>query len=80
MSAEERDMGEQPLARLMSERGLTPKDLVGSSPDQITHKMVARAMKGRRLTKNTMDKVHRAWNVASGEERPRAELFNYKPL
>jgi len=80
MSREERDMGEQPLAHLMSARGLTPKDLVAASPDQITHKMVARAMKGRRLTTNTMDKVLRAWNLASAEERPREELFNYKPL
>ena len=74
-----RDLGEQPLAKLMAERGLKAADLVTASTEQITHKMVARAMKGRRLTANTMDKVHRAWNLAAGAENPRGALFNYKP-
>ncbi|MFT5048989.1 MAG: hypothetical protein ACI8QZ_000378 [Chlamydiales bacterium] len=74
-----RDLGEQPIARLMAERELKPKDLVAASADQITHKMVTRAMKGRRLTPNTMRKVHRAMNRATGVEHPQAELFNYKP-
>ena len=74
-----RDLGEQPLAKLMAERGLKAADLVTASTEQITHKMVARAMKGRRLTANTMDKVHRAWNLAAETEDPREALFNYKP-
>jgi len=74
-----RDLGEQPLAKLMAERGLKPADLVEASTEQITHKMVSRAMKGRRLTENTMDKVHRAWNLASGSEAAREELFSYEP-
>lgn len=74
-----RDLGEQPLAKLMAERGLKAADLVEASTEQITHKMVARAMKGRRLTAKTMDKVHRAWNLATGAEEPRKALFNYKP-
>ena len=63
----------------MAERGLKPADLVEASTEQITHKMVSRAMKGRRLTENTMDKVHRAWNLASGSEAAREELFSYEP-
>ncbi len=74
-----RELGEQPLAKLMAERGLKAADLVAASTEQLTHKMVARAMKGRRLTANTMDKVHRAWNLAAGAENPRGALFNYKP-
>ncbi|MDA1267024.1 MAG: hypothetical protein O2816_18240 [Planctomycetota bacterium] len=75
----ERDLGEQPLARLMRARELKPADLVVASKEQITHKMVARAMKGRRLTANTMDKVQRAWQQATQEECARSALFNYKP-
>lgn len=75
----ERDLGEQPLARLMEERNLKPADLVEASTEQITHKMVTRAMKGRRVTARTMDKVHRAWSRATATDQPRGELFNYKP-
>jgi len=72
-----RDLGEQPLARLMHERGLKPHDLVAASPDQLTHKMVTRAMKGRRLTANTMAKVVRAWNLATSSSDGAGELFDY---
>jgi len=74
-----RDLGEQPLSRLMAERGLSPRDLVAASPEQITHKMVARGMKGRRLTANTMAKVLRAWNHATTNENEQGDLFNYEP-
>ena len=75
----ERNLGEQPLARLMAERGLKPKDLVAASGEQLTHRMVTRAMKGRRLTANTMGKVLRAWNKASGEDHHPSDLFHYEP-
>lgn len=74
-----RDLGEQPLARLTAERGLKPHDLVAASTEQLTHKMVARAMKGRRLTARTMSKVVDALNAALGESHARAELFDYAP-
>ena len=45
-----RDLGVQPLAALMEKHGLKPTDLVGASTEQLTHKRVARACKGRRLT------------------------------
>jgi hypothetical protein len=77
--AHTRDLGEQPLARRMSERGLEPRDLVAASTEQLTHKMVTRAMKGRRLTRNTMEKVVRAWNLASSSKHDRRELFDYEP-
>ena len=75
----ERDLGEQPLARLMGERGLVPNDLVQASGEQLTHKMVTRAMKGRRLTANTMGKVVRAWNKAAATSQQPGELFDYRP-
>ncbi len=78
-AALERDLGEQPLAGLMAEHGLEPKHLVAASTEQLTHKMVTRALKGRRLTRKSMDKVQRAWNSAAGTEHGRAELFSYEP-
>ena len=48
-----RNLGEQPIAGLMHAQGLTPKDLVAASTQQITFKMVSRACKGRRLTLNS---------------------------
>ncbi len=61
----------------MEERGLKPADLVRISPDQITHKMVSRAMKGRQLTRNAMDKVARAYNLLVEDAAMHRELFNY---
>ena len=62
----------------MAAHTLTGHDLVASSTEQITHKMVARAMKGRRLTANTQAKVLRALNAAAGKEYTLADLFNYR--
>lgn len=73
----ERDLGEQPLARVMAERGLKAHDLVAASTEQITHKMVARACKGRRLTPNVQAKIVRALNLATGGRYTGGELFNY---
>lgn len=78
-TAPTRDLGRQPLARLMAERGLAPADLVSASTEQLTHKQVSRAMKGRRLTANMMDKVLRAWNRATSDGAARADLFDYEP-
>jgi hypothetical protein len=75
----ERNLGAQPLARLMAERGLAPADLVAASGEQLTHKQVARAMKGRRLSAHVMDKVLRAWNRATSGAAARADLFDYAP-
>jgi hypothetical protein len=76
---DQRDHGQQPLSELMAERDLKPADLVRVSPDQLTHKMVSRAMKGRQLTRNTMDKVSNAYNLLAEEPAIQRELFNYLP-
>lgn len=73
----ERNLGEQPIARLLQEHQLKPHDLVAASTEQITHKMVARACKGRRLTPHIQSKVLRALNRASGATYTLAELFTY---
>ena len=73
----ERNLGEQPIARLMREYNLKPHDLVAASPVEMTHNMVARACKGRRLTLNTQSKVLAALNRATGKNYMLRDLFNY---
>ena len=73
----ERDMGEQPIARIMAARGLTPRDLVARSTEQITFKMVARACKGRRLTPHIKAKILNALNACTGTTHTMEQLFTY---
>lgn len=74
---QERNLGEQPIAEIMEKLGLKSHDLVAASTDQITHKMVARARKGRRLTMNSKLKILNALNAAAEREYSLKEIFNY---
>lgn len=84
----ERDRGPQPVDALMEAWGLASHDLVDASTEQLTHKQVQRARKGRVLSLAMMQKVTRAVNIAvwyrlTKEERERyfeylhKHLFNY---
>ncbi|MDB4453836.1 hypothetical protein N9188_00175 [bacterium] len=73
----ERNLGVQPLVEVMSRHGLKPQDLVEASTEQLTHKMVARACKGRRLTPKAKAKVGAALSAAAGEVVRASDLFNY---
>ena len=73
----EGNLGEQPIARIMREHNLKPHDLVARSSVEMTHKMVSRACKGRRLTPNTQSKVLEALNRATGKNHSLRDLFNY---
>ena len=73
----ERNLGEQPIAARMDEKSLGVRDLVAASTEQLTHKMVTKARKGRRLSPNVQGKVLRAFNAASEQELAMSELFNY---
>ena len=77
MSEIERNLGEQPIAAVMADLGLKPHDLVAASTEQLTHKMVSKACKGRRLTPNVKGKVRNALNRASGNDYAFDQLFNY---
>jgi len=74
----ERNLGEQPLAELLRTHGLKAHDLVAASSEQITHKMIARGWKGRRLTANVQGKLLRAVNAATRKEFVLSDLFNYR--
>lgn len=73
----DRNLGEQPITALMEALNLKPHDIVAASTVQMTHKMVARAMKGRRLTPNVKCKVRDALNLAGGTSYNMADLFSY---
>jgi hypothetical protein len=84
----ERDLGSQPLDRMMDEWGMGNHDVVSVSTEQLTHKQVQKARKGRRLTLKMMQKVTRAFNVTiwhrlSDEQKEgyyeymHRDLFNY---
>ncbi len=73
----ERNHGEQPIAALMIKHELAPHDLVVASAVQMNHKMVNRAVKGRRLTVRTKNIVLNALNKATGESYHMVDLFNY---
>jgi hypothetical protein len=73
----DRNLGEQPIAALMARQGLKPHDLVAASGSPMTHKMISRACKGRRLTRHSQMKVLDALNRAAGNAFRLDELFNY---
>ena len=70
-------MGVQPIGQVLEELGLKAHDLVAASTEQLTHKMVSRAVKGRRLTQNTKGKVIRALTAAAGRSFDEERLFTY---
>jgi hypothetical protein len=71
------DLGEQPIAKIMAGHGLKPTDVVRNSAEQITHKMVGRAVKGRRLTPHVQAKILNAVNKAARAHYSMNDLFNY---
>ena len=73
----ERNLGEQPIARLMVSLALSAHDLVAASSAQLTHKMVRRACKGRRLTPQVQQKVLEALNARTAGSYRLADLFDY---
>lgn len=80
---ENRELGIQPLDALLQELRLENRDLVSASTEQLTHKQVQKARKGRRVTSNIQGKIRNAIEQAvagRGEERRFAleELFNYR--
>jgi len=73
----ERNLGEQPIALIMVESEITSHDIVAASTEHITHKMVSRACKGRRLTRNVQHKILRALCKHTEKSYALSDLFNY---
>lgn len=69
----------QPLDRILSESGLSNHAVVDASDEFLTHKVVQKARKGRKLTRRTQDKIVRALNnVLRDHVYERTQIFNYE--
>ncbi|NNE93922.1 MAG: hypothetical protein HKN23_19915 [Verrucomicrobiales bacterium] len=77
--SESRNRGVQPLHEILEELGLSNADLVSASTEQLTHKQVQKARKGRQITENIQRKIAAALNAATGADRKYqpADLFDY---
>jgi hypothetical protein len=73
----DRNLGPQPIAALLEQHKLSHHDVVNASPEPITHKLVARACKGRRLTANSRNKIIRAMEKVLGKTLSKKDLFTY---
>lgn len=72
-----RDYGVQPIAAILESRKLKPHDLVAASTEQLTHKMVSRACKGRKLSRRVQQKITNALNTATEQNYTLRDLFTY---
>lgn len=73
----ERNLGRQPISKIMLEHSLKSHDLVLASDENITHKMVNKACKGRRLNPKIQSKILRALNKTLDKNYSLSQLFNY---
>jgi hypothetical protein len=73
----ERNLGPQPIADIMAKHNLKPHDLVAALKQQLTHKMVTKACKGRKLTDKSKAKILNALNLAAKKNYTLSDLFNY---
>lgn len=82
-SPDQREWGEQPLHDWMEQRQLDNHRLVACSDEQLTHKQLARARRGRWLTASMRAKILRAAQHWQRRHEPEAaalregDLFNY---
>jgi len=73
----EKNLGTQPIAQIMAEHNIRPRDVVRASTEQISHKMVSNAAKGRRLSPKVKSKILCALNNALEKQFSFKDLFNY---
>lgn len=77
MTDETRDHGTQPLDLLLQRWGLDNHRLVEASTEQLSHKQVQKARKGRQLTLHMMMKTTRALNTAAIATVPKERRGEY---
>ncbi len=70
--------GSQQLDEIMTRLSITNSDIVNASTEQLTHKMVQKGRKGRRLTPHIKQKIANALNACQKEQLfTIRDLFNY---
>jgi DNA-binding Xre family transcriptional regulator len=72
-----REHGPQPLDELMAKWKLTNHQLVETSTEQLNHKQVQKARKGRQLTLPMMQKICRALNITIWHRLDKAQKETY---
>ena len=72
-----REYGLQPIATILSEHQITNHQVVEASTEQLTHKMMAKACRGRFLSSKVRQKILRAVNKVTGEQFKLSDLFTY---
>lgn len=75
--ASEYNFGPQPIDEIMAKKKLKAHDLVAASTEQLTHKMVSRACKGRKLSRRVQLKVRNALNIVTEQNYSLKDLFTY---
>ena len=73
----EHDLGPQPIENILTKHNLAHHDIVAASSEQITHKMVARACKGHKLSRRVQLKIVHAVNTAAEQKYKLKDLFTY---
>ncbi len=75
---EKLENGVQPLDALLTSLNIKNSDLVSQSSEQLSHKVVAKARKGRRLTINGKHKILNSLNALQKDKSYKlSDLFNY---
>ena len=78
MKKETRDFGTQPLDAVMTGLHLSNHALVAASSEQLSHKVVQKGRKGRRLTPKAKLKILSALKTLFPEKKfAHRDLFNY---
>lgn len=77
--AGDRDHGPQPLDTILERWGLTNAQLVAAANEQLTHKQVQRARKGRQLTLRMMMKLTRQLNEVIAGDLPEEKRVAFTP-
>ena len=74
----EMELGVQPLDEIMTKVNLSNHDLVSASAEQLSHKVVQKGRKGRRLTLNSQTKILSALQKLKPEAKlTLKKVFNY---
>ncbi len=74
-----RDHGTQPLDKLLARWKITNHELVEVSEEQLNHKQVQKARKGRQLTLHLMQKLMRALNETILAKLPKEDREKFMP-
>lgn len=68
------EYGAQPLDALMENHGLSNTDVVQAATVPVTHKMLTKARRGRRLSRKVQEKVLESFNAALSRKRVETPL------